>query len=250
MGKFRTAMKNALPTILTVIGSAATVGGAILAAREGVAFKEATEGKELTAWEKIKIGGKIFAPSFGCVVLSISCGVGAHVMDKKAQASLVGACAAINSGYKKFKEKNAELNGEEANEEVMQAIEEDRLKEKKGEELPEATKPIVVHLKNLCDDIPEMTFVSTRYTYLKAIVRLNRMLEVIESATVNDFLCLLERDPIDGGSDVGWSYDMLWNYYRTTCVTFEEDDEEDGSVTIYPNVSANGGYLLDLGVLE
>ena len=148
------------------------------------------------------------------------------MMDKKTQASLVGACAAINNGYKKFKEKNAELNGEEANEKVLEAIEEEKLKEKTSEDLPEATKPVVVHLKKLCDDIPEMTFISTRYTILSAIVRFNRMLDIIESATVNDFLGLLERDPIDGGSDVGWSYDMLWNYYRTTCVTFEEDDEE------------------------
>lgn len=250
MGKFKHAVKEAIPTVLTVIGSAATVGGIILAAKEGPKFKEETEGKDLTVWQKIRIGAKIFAPAIGCGVLSVSCGVGAHMMDKKTQASLVGACAAINNGYKKFKEKNAELNGEEANEAVLLAIEEDKLKEKKGEELPEAIKPVVVHLKNLCDDIPEMTFISTRYTYLKAIVRLNRMLEVVESATVNDFLSLLERDPIEGGSDIGWSYDMLWNYYRTTCVTFEEDDEEDGSITIYPNVSANGGYLLDLGVME
>lgn len=250
MGRVKLAIKNALPAVMTIIGSAATVGAVFFAAKEGPRFKEEIEGKEMSTGQKIIIGAKIFAPAIGCATLSIACGVGAHMMDKKTQASLMGAYAVLDKGYKKFKEKNAELNGEEANETVLQAIEEDKLKEKKGEELPEATKPVVMHLKNLCDDIPEMTFITTRYTYLRAIVRLNRMLEIVESATVNDFLGLLERDPIKGGSDVGWSYDMLWNYYRTTCLTFEEEDEDDGSITVYPNVSANGGYLLDFGLME
>lgn len=250
MGKFKHAVKEAIPAVLTVIGSAATVGGIILAAKEGPKFKEETEGKDLTIWQKIRIGAKIFAPAIGCGVLSVSCGVGAHMMDKKTQASLVGACAAINNGYKKFKEKNAELNGEEANEKVLEAIEEDKIKEKKEEDLPEATKPIVVHLKNLCDDIPELTFVSTRYTILSAVVRINRMIDLLESATVNDFLGLLERDPISGGSDIGWSCDMLWNYYRTTYLNFDFEEEDDGTITFYPNVSANGGYLLDMGLIE
>ena len=95
-----------------------------------------------------------------------------------------------------------------------------------------------------------MTFMSTKYTVVDAIVRMNKLIDFVESATVNDLLQLLERDPIKEGGDVGWSCDMLWNYYRTTFLDFEIEREDDGSLTVYPIIPANGAYLLDFGLEE
>ena len=249
MGRAFDAFKKALPAIMTAIGSGATIGAVFLAAKEGVRYKEETEGKDLTTKEKILLGAKIFAPSVGLAALSVGCGVGAHMMDKKTQASLVGAYAALSEGYKKYKAKNIELNGEDADTAVKIAIEDEKLPD--GLKESDVYKPLVVHLRGLCDDIPEMTFVATKYTVLNAIVRANDLLEALESLSVNDLLQLFERDKIKGGDDVGWSYDMLWRYHRTTSLNFgRELNDEDGSLTVFPKIMANGGYLIDFELYE
>lgn len=248
MGKVKNAIKSALPAVLTIIGSAATVGAVFLAAKEGPKFKETTEEKEMKTGEKILTGAKIFAPAIGCAALSIVCSVGAHMMDKKTQASLMGAYAVLNEGYKKYKAKNAELHGEDADLDVMRAIEEEKLPEEAMD--LDDDKTCTVHLKNLCDDIPEMTFMSSKYAVLDMIVRVNRLIDAVESVTVNDLLNLLDRDPIKDGDDVGWSYDMLWRDCRTTFLNFIVEYEEDGSLTVAPQYPANGGFLIDFGLNE
>lgn len=248
MGRAFDAFKKALPAIMTAIGSGATIGAVFLAAKEGAKYKEETEGKDLTTKEKILLGAKIFAPSVGLAALSVGCGVGAHMMDKKTQASLVGAYAALSEGYKKYKAKNIELNGEDADTAVKMAIEEEKLPDDVRES--DAERPRVVHLRGLCDDISEMTFVTTKYTILNAVVRANNLLDTLESLSVNDLLQLFERDKIKGGDDIGWSYDMLWRYHRTTYLNFNIDLNDDGSLTVFPQIMANGGYLLDIGLYE
>lgn len=249
MGRVKLAIKNALPAAMTIIGSAATVGAVFFAAKEGPKFKEEIEGKEMNTGQKVLTATKIFAPAIGCAALSIACGVGAHMMDKKTQASLMGAYAVLNEGYKKYKAKNAEINGEDADDAVAYAIEREKLSEEVAQ--LDEHKARVVHLKYLCDDIPEMTFMSTLYTITNTIARINRLINSeMESATVNDLLQLLERDPIKDGGDVGWSYDMLWRYYRTTFLNFVVEEQEDGSLIVAPEIPANGGFLIDFDLEE
>lgn len=248
MSKAGDFIKRALPVVMTVVGSAATVAGIFFAAKEGPKYKEATEGKGMTVGQKVVAGAKIFAPAIGCAVLSVSCGVGAHMIDAKTQASLMGAYAVLEKGYKEYKKKNEELNGEEADMNVRVAMEEEKLPEKLIE--LDGDKPCMVHLKNLCEDIPEITFISTKYISLKAIARFNKMLEVVEVMSVNDLLELFERDPIEGGSDIGWSSETLFRNYRMSSLEFDMTDEEDGSFTVSPMIMADGAYLIDSGLFE
>lgn len=249
MGKFQEFAKKVLPTAMTVVGSGATVAGVILAAREGQKFKEETEGKEMSLGKKIIVGAKIFAPAIGCAALSVACSVGAHMMDTKTQASIMGAYALLEKGYKKYKEKNAEINGEEADDKVRLAIEEERLPESVVE--LDGDKPCVFHLKNLCEDIPEMTFVSTKYIMLNAFMRANKMLDLLELLSVNDFLPLMEREPIEGGGEIGWSSYSLHHNYGLSSLEFNmEPNETEGGFDVYPLVSADGAYLIDSDLFE
>jgi hypothetical protein len=140
-------MQRNAPTILTgagVIGFAATVALSIKATAKAVdilpkissevrvakAASEMTEATEKEKTEKlIKVYmqasldlGKIYGPTLLVGSASVVCVLSAHGMMLKRQASLVAAYAALDAGYKAYRQRVAEKIGEDEERELYRGV--------------------------------------------------------------------------------------------------------------------------------
>lgn len=252
MGKAGAFIRKALPTVLTIVGSASTIAAVIFAAKEGPRYERIMENKrfdqcaEPSVKEKILTGAKIFAPAIGCAAVSIACGVGAHCLDLKTQANLTGAYVAIQQAYRRYRAKNGEINGEEADISVREAI--------VKEELPEVMRDAngerlyTVHIEGLEEGRHRDTTSMTKADILTAIIRVNLILDKIGSLTLNDMRGVFDLSLIPEGDELGWSVDMLCAWDQTTQLEFRIDTQKDGSLVVYPVVPSYGGFLTDYGL--
>lgn len=246
MSKATNTIRKILPTVLTIVGAGSTIAAVIFAAKEGPRFEKALQEKEMKPVEKVMTGAKIFAPAIGCAVLSVACGVGAHCLDLKTQASLTGAYVAGQQLYKKYRMKNEEINGQEADEKVRMAMEEEKLppsvRDSNGE------KVYVVHIEGLEEGGHCDTVSMTKADILTAMLRANRILDQIGMLTLNEMRGLFDLPSVDGGEEVGWSVDMLCDWWQSCQLDWAIEDVDDGSLRVYPMFSAYGGYLSDYGM--
>ena len=248
MSKAGEFFRKALPTVMTIVGSAATLAAVIAAAKEGPKYKKvleekAAEEKEIGTKEKVLTGAKVFAPAIGFAAVSIGCGIGAHCLDLKTQASIMGAYALLQKNhtrlqqeFKTYRGKIEELVGTEVDDKAMVEV--------KKEELPEEVKvieddqKITVHLMGLTDDTNGYTLETTKEDVLYNIIRVNRLLATIGELSLNDMLDIFEIDKIgEDGEKAGWSYIQLAEYYEVVWVEFEFVKQEDGSyilLCVYP----------------
>lgn len=252
MSKAGVFIRKILPTVLTVVGAGSTIAAVIFAAKEGPRYERIIEEKrfetcaEPSIKEKIITGAKIFAPAIGCAAVSVACGVGAHCMDLHTQASLTGAYVAAQQAFKKYREKNAEINGDKADISVREAIEEEKL----PEVIRDATgeRIYTVHIEGLEEGRHSDTISMPKADILTAIIRANLMLDQIGSITLNDMRELFGLPSVEEGHELGWSVDMLCDWQQSTQLEFSIDEKKDGSLVVYPTFCAYGGYLTDYGL--
>ena len=252
MGKAGAIIKKALPTVLTIIGTGSTIAAVIFAAKEGPKYERIIEGKRFEACaepsikEKIIIGVKIFAPAIGCTIVSVACGVGAHCLDLKTQANITGLYIAAQQACKKYRTKNAEINGEEADISVRKIIEEEQLPEVIRD--AEGEKLYTVHIEGFEEGRHRDTTSMSKADILTAIIRVNLLLDKIGSLTLNDMREIFGLSLMPEGDELGWSVDMLCAWDQTAQLEFRIDTQKDGSLVVYPIVPAYGGYLTDYGL--
>lgn len=254
MSKQNNFLTKVVPIALTVIGSISTVAAVILAAKEGPKYQKALEEKEMTTPQKITTVVKTFAPAIGCTTLSVACGVGAHMMDMHTQASLTGAYIAaqgafkkVSSEYKKFRDKNEELNGEGSNDKVLsEMIREDLPKELRDEN---GEKMYLVHLCGLADGMDDIDYQSSYVNVLNGLLAFELRLLDCESITLNETLLLFGQESVDYGDDEGWSIYMMYGWQSRPYLPFIVSvDHERNEITVIPEVRAYGGFLTDYGL--
>lgn len=247
MSKASNLIRKILPTVLTVLGSGATIAAVIFAAKEGPKFKEVLEGNpEMTAKDKVFTGAKVFAPAIGCTAVSVACGVGAHCMDLHTQASLTGAYVAVQQAYKKYREKNGEINGEEADISVRKAVEEENMPEDLRNEKGE--KIYAVHFGYFDEGQETEDVQMTKEELLTAIIRVNKILDQVGEITLNGLRELFGLSGVEGGDEAGWSVDMLCDWNQSYQLNIDIYEMDDGSLYVSPMFPAYGGYLSDYGL--
>lgn len=247
MSKASAFIRKIMPTVLTVLGSGATIAAVIFAAKEGPRYEKILEeSPEMKTKDKVITAVKVFAPAIGCATVSVACGVGAHCMDLHTQASLTGAYVAVEQAYKKYRQKNNEINGEDADISVREAVESEKLpdfmRDEHGERLYE------VHLESLDEEGGKEIFTATKADLLGAMIRINWMLDHVGSVTLNDVRGMFKLEPIDGGAEVGWSADMLCDWYKTYQLEFTIEELNQDMLLMFPRCYAYGGYLSDYGM--
>ncbi len=118
-------------TILTYTGVVGVAATAVLTSRATTKandiLKAAREAKDedLTTKEKIKYTLPVYIPPIVAGVGTVACILGANVINKKHQASLMSAYALLDQSYKEYRNKVAELYGKDAEKAVEEAIKED-----------------------------------------------------------------------------------------------------------------------------
>ena len=219
-------------TILTYIGGIgviATTVSAVKATPKAMRLiEEAREIKdeELTTIEKIKIAGPTYIPTIAMGVGTITCIFGANVLNKRHQAALVSAYAMVDSSYKEYKQKLKELYGEEAHEEIVNAIAVEKAKDvgitaASGCALTCLTddescgEPVLFY-----DEWSGRYFESTIEQVIAAEYHLNRNFVLRGYSVLNEFYEFLGLEPTDYGSEVGWTvedefYWLDFNHRKT-----------------------------------
>ena len=115
-------------TILTCLGGVGVVATTALAikatpkALEIIDICEEEKGEELTAIEKVSVAWKPYVPTVLIGAGTLACIFGANVLNKHQQASLISAYTLIDNSYREYQAKLKELYGEEAHQEIVDAI--------------------------------------------------------------------------------------------------------------------------------
>ena len=99
-------LKKNSATILTITAVAGVIATSILSTKAAIKasrvlmHKEEEKGGKLTLKETIVETWAIYIPTVAIGVYTIACVLGANILNKRQQASLVSAYALINSSYK------------------------------------------------------------------------------------------------------------------------------------------------------
>lgn len=233
LGKSQLFIKRNAPTILTVTGGIGVVTTSITAAKATPKairlLEEAREEKkeELTKIEKIKIAGPVYIPTILMGTATIACIFGANILNKRHQAALVSAYAMIDSSYKEYRQKLKELYGEEAHEEIVNAI------------AVEKAREVGITANNLCtktcltddescgepvlfyDEWSNRYFESTIEQVIVAEYHTNRNFTLRGYLFLNELYSFLGLEETEYGNTVGWSVedDLFWidfNHHKVT----------------------------------
>ena len=205
-------------TILTVVGVAGVVATSVMAVKATPkalrAIEEAKEekGEELTRFETVVAVTPAYIPAVVVGATTIACIVGANVLNKRQQASLMSAYALVDQSFKDYKKKVIELYGEDADAQVKGAIVKDKYGEREFD---------LEDGKRLYYDMySEQYFEATPYMVKLAEYELNRKNISDGAAYLNEWYSLLDLEPLEHGWDFGWSPAMNYERYWEEWISF------------------------------
>lgn len=220
-------VKRNSSTILTAVGVVGVVGTAVTAVKATpkamVLLEEAKKekGDELTKMETIKVAGPAYIPSIVMGAATIACVIGANVLSKKQQASVMSAYALLDRSYKDYKKKVEELYGEGADIHVRSEIAKDNFTE---DDIPKEDNTELFY-----DEFTKQYVETTPERVMNAAYRINRDLEMTEYAYLVDYCKYLGIDVPEGYESLGWSiggnYERYWQkWIDFSYPKFELDD--------------------------
>lgn len=208
-------------TILSCVGGAGVIATSIMAAKATPKAMQLLEkakeekGEDLTKLEKIKVAAPSYIPAMLVGTSTIACIFGASVLNKRSQAGLMSAYALLDRSYKDYRNKVKELYGEEVDKHVVKEIVKDTYVE--GEVTVEENKQLFY------DYYSKRYFESTTEKVQQAEYAFNRLLNIRDYASLNEFYELLGLEKIDDGDWLGWSTGMNMEYYWQHWVDFEHE---------------------------
>ena len=220
--------KDAPPIILTgmgVIGVGATVVMAIKATPKAMKVLDKAKeekGEELTTVEIIKEVAPVYIPTLAVGLATVSCIVGACVVNRRRQASLVGAYYLTNNAYKEYTDKVKELYGEETDTRIREAIAKDKRDEDIVAYVPGYNSFVQTEDKRLFyDEYRKAYFEASMDEVRNAEYHLNRNFALRGCACLNEFYEFLGLEPIECGDVLGWGCGRLIEEYESPWIDFD-----------------------------
>ena len=219
--KGKQLIKRNASTILTCIGVVGVVATAVTAVRATPKVVklldacEAEKGASLTKSEVVQIAGPHYIPAILLGAGTIACMFGANTLNKQQQAALMSAYALLDNSYKEYKKKVEEIYGEEASSHIREEIAKDKyvdedIKVEDGKRL-------------FYDEFSGRYFESTTKDVIEAEYNLNRQMAYNGGAYLNEFYEFLGLEPIEAGSELGWSQGILQSMYWAEWVEFDHE---------------------------
>ena len=215
MMKSNLFLKKNSATILTVAAAAGVITTSVLSSKAAIkasrvlAHKEEEKGEKLTFEETISAVWTIYIPPVVAGMSTIACVFGANILNKRQQASLASAYALIDNSYKEYKAKLKELYGEEAHNNIVDAIAAEKcedvhvyaggLASAYTQEIESDAEPRLFY-----DEYSGRYFETTIEKVLLAEYHLNRNYILRGFARLNEFYEFLGLEPTDYGETVGW----------------------------------------------
>lgn len=236
-------VKRNSSTILTAVGVVGVVGTAVTAVKATpkamVLLEEAKKekGDELTKMETIKVAGPAYIPSIVMGTATIACVIGANVLSKKQQASVMSAYALLDRSYKDYKKKVEELYGEGADIHVRSEIAKDNFTE---DDIPKEDNTELFY-----DEFSKQYFEADPLIVKEAEYRINRDLRMRDYVYLSEWYEHLGIGQPEGAEALGWSnggnLELAWQeWIDFSHEKFELDDGLEGTIIImqvepYPN---------------
>ena len=211
-------------TILTGLAAVGVVSTAVMAVKATPKAIELLEkakeekGEELTKLEKVQVAGPSYIPSVVMGASTLICLFGANVLNKRHQAALVSAYTLVDSSYKEYKQKLKELYGEEAHEEIVNAI------------TVEKAREVGINAECICANTcltndeacgePVLFYEEWSHRYFETTIEqvitaqyhLNRNFVLRGYTTVNELYDFLGLDTTKEGDVLGWAVEdeLYW----------------------------------------
>lgn len=220
-------IKNHGASILSIVGSIGLITTAVLTTTEtpkalGLLIDaENKKEEELTVVEKAVVMAKAYAPAIAVGFGSISCILGANVLSKKMQASLVSAYSMADQMYKGYRKKNIELYGEENDKAIMKDLaRECGSYHIIGLNTPDAKVTWVEPISGKQFEAYEREIMDAEYHF-------NRNYTMRGCASVNEWLEFLGLPSIKQGEDLGWSItqELYWVDFEHRHVVNDDGSE-------------------------
>lgn len=231
-------LKKNSATILTIAGAVGVVGTSFLTAKAAIKASKVIEsaeeekGEKLTFGETVSAVWTIYIPPVVAGASTIGCIFGANILNKRQQASLASAYALIDSSYKEYKAKLKELYGEEAHNNIIDAIAAEKPKDvcvRAGglignycQEIDPDSEPRLFY-----DEYSGRYFESTPEKVLLAEYHLNRNYILRGFARLNEFYEFLGLEPTDYGDSVGWDVcgEIYWIDFNHRKTVIGDDND-------------------------
>lgn len=232
-------------TILTVISATGVVATGYFTAKATLKASKIIEGEDfdkLSKAEKFKKVAPHYILPATIGLITIGTEVGAHMLDQKQVAKVMLSYAMLKEYHDQYRQKNIEINGEEADEKVINELaaqHSERLYPKEMGMCPDVKRTFV-------EMISGDEFVAYERDVILAEYHINRNFMLRGSIAVSEFREFLGLPPKkDIWDKKGWSMDC--DYYW---LDFEHDALPDGRIGIYSMWSpvdgdTDGGYWFE-----
>ena len=215
-------IKRNVPTILSCLGVAGVVATTVTAVKATpkalslIEDAEEKKGEQLSKWEKVNVVGPVYIPSVITGIATVACILGANVISKCQQATLMSAYALLDNSYKEYRKKTDELYGEKAEKHIREEVAKDKYT---------GDGKILDDNKELFFDFYSgRYFESTKEAVMWAQYETNRALFTNYAVSLNeyyDFLGLEERPEYDL---VGWSCGKMEEIYCHPWIEFDHEE--------------------------
>lgn len=239
------SLKQASPTILSVLGAVGVVTTVIMAVRatpkalerieDAKETKNLKNGEDLTRMETIAACWQCYIPSTATGIATIGCILGANILNRRQQAALASAYALLNRTYQDYRKSVKNVFGEEGHKRVLDDMAVERVSENhtiytQGAFESTTLDFCVPEEEHLFYDIySDRQFASTIGKVLQAEYHLNRIFALNGSVSLNDLYNYLGLEPVKDGDDIGWWVDdndeIYWVDFDHS-VTFIDDGPE------------------------
>ena len=170
---------------------------------------------------KLQIFIKAYRPTFVSGGLTISCIAGSYILNKKQQASLIGAYHALNGYFDRYQQSAKNVFGEDAHDQILADM---------ARSNPEVHFQKLDAPDNKCvfyEPYSNTNFVMYERELMDAEYHLNRNYCFNGRASLNDLLSMLGVPTIPNGDDIGW--DISSGIYWIDFCHKKVGNEDDGT---------------------
>lgn len=210
-------IKKYAPSILTGIASVGVIGTTILAIKAtpkvyDILEESKKEDAETNKFYVTTAVLKEYIPTILVGTGTILCIIGANVINKRQQASLMSAYMLLDKSYDQYKNKLIELYGKETHDNILDsiAVEESEYTDIFNPTLTDMSHSLSVQDLNnkeylFYDEYSKRYFRSTFEQVLIAEYNLNRNFVLRGFATLHEYFDFLGLDGRKGDEDIGWA---------------------------------------------
>lgn len=205
------------------------------------------ENEHVDTLDKVKAVAPIYGPPIAFGAGTIACIAGVAVLDRKKQATIMGAYALLSKNYNQYRNKVKEVLGIDSYKKVNEVIAKENAKTKLSpvpkERIEEmGGNDVCAFYEGTYGKLFERSFVEV----LDAEYQLNRSLAINGYVSLADFYDLLGLERTASAEALGWNQDMGFDYGICTWIDFTHEimETDDGlkCYVITPSYEPIYGY--------